>query len=281
MALLLTWEVDENGFFFSCDYEGSLISPEEWALHEVLLQNGERAGLGKILSLLEDEKAEIVGETVSVPHGAIAKISPNDLRSVGLPEPMPFSLYIEGQGLLTDKEFSFSYRFIHPDLRPVMGAQRTGALLKVGERRHIIPDPFFALISGMDAYNSTQPGDIEGRLLAWGTLKELLPEDAVLGDYLKTLRVVKADAFTLNPFINSEGEPDFDPILMRSLHSTEGNLGSVESSLDLENALPKAPQDAFADQFRTFHDAHKRYALRGGWYLVLPPSLEKAMSGCS
>lgn len=278
MKCVLTWKVNNDWFVFSCLVDSSHLPVEQWATHEVCLPEGGRGGLGPILGLLEDEVAQVENDkTVIISHEAIANLDANDLNQIGLPEPMPFNLSIDGQGLLTDLDFRFRYRLVHSDSRPVMGVRRTGALIEVGERRYIISEPFFSLIRGMETHNALPPEDIEGRFLAWATIKEHLPEDVIVGDYLKSLRIVKPDAFTLTPFINPQGEPDFDPVLIWSmLKNTDAEPDG--KALDFENALPRAPQDRFAEQFRQFQDARGRYALPGGWYLVLPKPLRNALS---
>ena len=45
-------------------------------------------------------------------------------------------------------------------------------------------------------------------------MRELLPQEAVVDGMLGELDVVRADAFSLSPFVAEDGSVDFDPVPM-------------------------------------------------------------------
>lgn len=277
MAPILQWNNKGFEFEFTCKSDQTLIPVEDWALQDTFLSNGNRASLGPLFTLVEDEVAAIKDDTtIILTQDNVANLSRNELSQIGLPDHHPYNLHIEGKGLLTDRDFNFLYRFLHTDMRPAMGVERNGVLLKVGNARYVIPNPFFSILEDIDSYNQTPLENIESRFLIWGRIKQNLPEDTVVGDYLKSILIAKADAFTLNPYLNEKGEPDFDPILLRhyNIHYEDGG---AESAPEYSNCLPMASQKHFLKQFISRSDVHTRYALGGGWYLVIPEELKRVL----
>jgi len=277
MKAVLSWEFNEEGIIFSCVAEELHLPVDQWALHDVFAGDY-HVGLGPVFSLLEDEKAIIKdNQLVFVSHENVSKLDRYELMQLAMPPPIPFNISIEGSGLLSDNNFRLNYRLIHSDLKPVMGVVYNGSIIKAGRQNFVLSEPFFSIIKGIETFNTFPPESIEERFLAWANLKELLPDDVVVGDHLKSIRIVKADAFTISPYTNERGEPDFDPLLMK-FKQTEIDSGTLEKSAEPYDALPKGPHDVFKKQFRKFSDAHLRYAVSGGWFLVIPQSLHKILS---
>lgn len=277
MKPILSWKVADDGFDFNCSADGTLVPADEWALIDVFLPYGRKATLGPILSLVEDEIATVNdGLTVTLPHSAVANLKEMEHTQLGLPDVAPYNLGIEGHGLLSDADFRFSWYFLKPDHRRLMGTERNGALLKVGSNSFILFEPFFSILEGMESFNTTPPENIEDRFLIWGGLKELLPDDIIVGDYLRSFNIVKADSFTIRPYLNQDGEPYFDPILTRTI-SKESETTPGQMFHEHLNVLPSAPQNSFISQFRDRPRAHKRYVLQGGWYVVVPDVLKNAL----
>jgi HJR/Mrr/RecB family endonuclease/superfamily II DNA or RNA helicase len=279
MKAILDSKVNEFNFQFSCKSGIGLIPIAEWAKHEIVLPNDKHACIGPLLNRLEDEKIEVRENIVIIPHKEIAGLDTFELQQLGLPGQIPYTLSISGEGLLTDKKFKFIFYFVNHNFRPIVGTQRTGALLKVGSRQYIITEPFYSLLEGMENYNNTPPENIEGRFLAWGMLKDQLPDNILLGDYLKGIQIAKADAFTILPSINNVGEPDFEVKLLCVSHKDKNPefIKADENEFD-DSFMPEVARDNFAQQFKDFKEAHTRYVLRGNWYVVIPRELGKMLT---
>lgn len=276
MAILI-WTIHNKGILFSCNDNGSQLTAESWGRCSVSSEAGESLNIGSLLvSLDNEESTQPDAYTVLVPWKALAVFAPSTLRQLGLPRPSLFRLNITGSGILLRPGFTFNFKFWHPNGRPVMGSNRIGTILSVGGEQFSLLDPVFTLLDMMESFNALPPEDMEQRLLIWGQMKEMLPEDAVVADYLRGINVAPADAFTLE--ISDEGEAKFNPILVKT--RDEDNLaefaeGKVKT---FEVLLPEAIQDSFTNRFKGARNVLGRYALEGGWYVAIPPFLKKALS---
>lgn len=277
MKATFDWRVNNNGFLFRCQKHGHLIGAHEWAKYDLLNRNGDTVQIGPILRMLEDETAtEMEDKTVLAPHAAIALLTPGELYQLTLPQLAPFVLHIESHGLLSDPDFRFIYDFWHPDLFPVVNPQRTGCLIIVGGKDYILTEPYYSIVEIIDRFNTSPPHNTQEKFLALGMLKELLPDEVVLGDYLASINVVKADHFSLDAFLNDKGEPDFNPVLVRVVRRAENEVESSEGN-DVERVLPNACQEFFAKHFRRSSKAKVQYAVGSGWFAVVSEQLCQAL----
>jgi len=229
------------------------------------------ASVGHLLALIADETAHTTQhEEVVLNSSQIAALDAIELARLGLPPPAPYRLCIRGAGLLSSPSFRFHYQLLTDDGRPVLGAQREGPLLAVGNRRYTLLDPLFSLITGMDTFNETPPADLDERFTIWAELKRHLPADAVIDEHLRTMNIVRSDAFTLDFTDNGT----FHPVLLSRGQRQEP---SEEPPTPFDQSLPPEPQASFVERFHRLPVAQRRYVVEGGWYVVIGEHLHKAL----
>lgn len=269
----LHWDYDESSFRFWLEsQEGIALEVERWGAVQVQTSRGP-GSVAHLLALLDDDKARLdaSGTQVLLGHPLVAALDRLGLLRLGLPDPAPYRLEVRGRGLLTSNDFRVEHRLLTTEGRPVLGAVRTGALLAVGTRRYILPEPLYSLVCGFDAFNEAPPQDIDGRFLRWAELSRLLPDDAQVDRHLCTMHIVRADAFTLD--LSNTGD-----VLPVPLAEPSSPLeADSDQDTSLKPLLPDAVQRSFAARFLKMSRAQARYALEGGWYLVLSPPLRKAL----
>ncbi len=214
------------------------------------------------------------GSTLCVFWKSVAGLTSEELRYTGLPDAAPFALEVVANGAIHDPGFEIRCGYIR-DGRRVLGAQREGAWLSVGSDDFVLLDPLYSIAEAIDRFNRADEGDLEPRMLRWGRIAEMLPADAVVGDdNLRSLRIFVASSFELNPFVNDEGEPDFDPVVgRRETRVTEAG----EEDQVFARTLPLARQKEFARRFRGLSRVKDRYAAGGGSFVVLTPEVERAL----
>ncbi|MCC6763165.1 MAG: DEAD/DEAH box helicase [Deltaproteobacteria bacterium] len=251
------------------------VPPASWALDEApTLTSGTPARIGVLLRLLEDGTVTARDDhAVFVPHQVIAALDDAELRSVGLPQSAGVTLELRGTGGLSDADFRIERRLHHPDGRPVVAPVRDGCFLRIGSAEHVLPEPLYSLWESVERFNA-EAHDLESRLTYWAAIRDRLPEGVQLDDTLDGIQVVLASGFTLNPFRNEDGEPDFDPVVGRWVERPEGD-GATTRVFD--TPLPSARQEEFARRFRTLRSAKHRYGGGGGVYIILTDRLEKAL----
>ncbi|HNW35632.1 MAG TPA: hypothetical protein PKM25_11910, partial [Candidatus Ozemobacteraceae bacterium] len=273
--ITFNWEHNQKRFCFSCLSDGEMLDPDSWANHELKLPTGLEAHIGGLLLLLEQEKAAIVDNRIIVPDADLTELPQFQLLGLGLPPLMPFLLSIKGRGIITSKDFCFEYSLRHPDTRPVMGFQREGALITVGGRLYLIPQPYLRVIEAMDEFNARTGMETVDRFLIWSELKEILPPEALQDDYLRQIEIFRADSFSLQAELNAQGALEIAPVLFRATPSHDDLDPNTHS--DHVSALPPVCQQVFSNQFRKSRDVKGNYAVSQGRYCVIAPELKKGL----
>jgi len=271
----LHWK-DDTSFirFWLEDPKGVVLQIERWG--EVQVQTPRGPGsVAHLLALLDDEEAhlDVSGTQVLLGMPLVAALDAPGLQRLGLPDPAPYRLEVRGRGLLSNPDFRIEYRLLTTQGRAVLGMKRTGALLTVGTRQYSLLEPLYSLICDFDAFNSTPPQDIDSRFLRWSNLSQRLPDDALVDEHLRTMHIVRADAFTLD--LSDSG--DILPVpLAKTNVLPEAEHAQETTSDSTHPLLPPAAQRSFTTRFLRMPKAQVRYALEGSWYLVLSPPLQKA-----
>ena len=241
----------------------------EWTAHAA-----GTSGAGTLIRLRDEGRAvERDAASLLVSWPGVAGLTSGELRYAGLPDAAPFALEVFANEAVSDPGFEVRYGFIR-DGRRVVSVQREGAWLRAGDDDFILLDPLYSIVDSIDRFRQSEDADLESRMLWWGRLKEQLPEDAVVDDHLRALNIVVASSFTLAPFVNAAGEPDFDPVVGRRV-TRATDAGGEEQVFEL--LLPAARQQEFARRFRGLSRVKHRYLAGGGAYVVLTPDVERAL----
>lgn len=243
----------------------------EWTAHADAIP-----GAGALIRLRDDGGASECdnGTALCVSWKTVAGLTSDELRYTGLPDAAPFSLEVSANGAIHDPDFEIRCGYVRLGRR-VLGVQREGAWLRVGGDDFVLVDPLYSIANAIDRFNRADKKDLEARMLRWGQVAEMLPDDTVVSDEnLRSLRISVASSFELDPFVNDDGEPDFDPIVGR--RETHVNDAGEEEHV-FAGALPLARQKEFARRFRGLSSVKQRYVTGGGSYVVLTPEVERAL----
>lgn len=272
---ILSWDLAGSGVTFRCRDAAGPIMPEVWAIkHPNRELDGLPAVLAPLVGFIENEIAAVNDEQVFLPGEAVAGMPASDLRGLGLPAPMPYTLEVQGCGLVTDSDFRFSYRFIHPNGRPVMGAERLGPVVRAGDVPYVISEPFFSLISAMERFNGLPPIQMSDRMDCLASIQELMPDVVRVGDYFRSIRIVRANAFSLRAFTNRNGQADFDPVPLRTRVVTDS---TPEEQSTVAQVLPEAAEKAWREKYRRLPKATRASVAESGWYVVVPEPVRAAL----
>ncbi len=238
------------------------------------------AGAGVLLRHREDGQARESsdGTALTVQWAAVAAMSPEILRVLGLPEHAPVTLTVGSEHGFSDPAFRIRWRLTRRG-RPIAAPVRTGAWLTSGGEDWILPEPTFGILDTIERTNAAEGGDMETRLLAWARIREKLPDDAIDGDRLRRTRFVVASAFEIAPKLNGDGEIDFDPVIGRieERQRSDDDGRPEDADRSFESALPADDQKRFAERFRAL-PVNRRYSAGQNTFVVLTPHLEQALS---
>jgi len=251
----------------------------DWVKKHPLLADGSPAGLGPLNFLLETEKAQETedGLSIIVPHNALASLEAWELKRLDLPCIAPFRLTIERSDSLSSPNFSIFHGFTRSDGLPLIGARRNGAFLEHAGNKYIIPSPLFDALELIEDFKNNPPRDMDKRFLWWAKVKELLPEETTMDDYLKSINIVKAECFSLD-FNEEKGLTIMPRLLLRKNDvAVLGTKDVQDNESEAKDLLPPEIQRQFGEFFLRRTSSKCRYGLSGGWFVVVPPALQKAL----
>lgn len=243
---------------------------EEWTLH------GEDLGAGTLMRLRDDGQAvgQEDGFGLLVFWQGVAGLTASELRNIGLPNAMPFAFEITARSAIHSSDFKLHYDYIEKGRRK-LGVNRVGAWLCVGGMDYVLLNPLYEIAEAIDEFNQADLTDLETRMLHWGQIAEIVPESTMIRDNnLRSMRIVVASSFELQPFINERDEPDFDPLVGR--HEIRTTEAGAEEQV-FARGLPPARQKSFANKFRSLRSVKHRYAVGGNNFVVLTREVETAL----
>jgi hypothetical protein len=135
---------------------------DTWVDH---MSNQSFSGLSRILALADDVESPVERRTEAlfIDHETIASLSEPQALGLGLPPSMRFVLQVSTQNLVTDADFSVSYRWIDEANRSLR-AERRGAFVSVGGESYRLPQPLFSLIEAVDEFSAADIRDDSVRM---------------------------------------------------------------------------------------------------------------------
>lgn len=224
-------------------------------------------GIDVLNRLVAEDRALADADFVLVEHAAIADLSAAEATALHLPSLSEAVARVTTSGIVTHPAFSASVQWRRPTGQSIVGAERIGAWLRIGDRFGRLSSALFAIAEAIAAVGDA--GDeAAARLVAISKLQELLPAatqdgSATTGGLLPAIDILQADAFSLD-LVGEGAAMRLVPILHRA--------GKTDP------ALTPDLQAAFGDsQFNKFANVRPVYTLPGGKLLVLAPALRRAL----
>jgi len=226
-------------------------------------------------SLIENEEATLVEDTVLVPHLEIAKLSNSMALSLGLPPTLSWVMILQNNGTLDRPDFSLSVSW-RDKSQTIANIKIMGSIISKGSQDYRIPEPLFSLLEAINKFNTTDTTDQNVRFEMWAKIQEKLPQvidngSLQAGEFIKTIRIVHASSFSLDIKSGHDGF-SFDPILF------DLDYYAAENMLEAKPLLVPAQQDLFAkNKFKSFNSVQKKYSFGRGSFVILDDNLMKAL----
>lgn len=271
MTHLLSWSPNDGGLVAEVSPATGL---SDWALRNLRTDSGRPVNIGPLLRALDDGEAEEREDgTVFFPAEAVAELSVRDGHGLGLPARIDWPLVLKLPGTVDQIDARAEFYFEGKEGRPLLVERRVGALVTVSGDLFRLSPAAYRAIQAMDDYNATAGRPAQERVLAWGRVAAELPDETRAPAYLLEMRTSEVAAITLQPFVNDQGEADFDPIPGIWLVPS-GEDG--ESEAVFEARIPDGPIERFQRLFRS-RGPRKNTALGGGWYLSIPTEVRSVL----
>ncbi|MES1928847.1 DNA/RNA helicase [Salinisphaera dokdonensis CL-ES53] len=281
MASTLEWTANASGIVFEMKSDQGALPISHWARTAAIDKNRQPLNLAPLTRAIERTLLDAGDQSsLTVSNVEIEALSERQLSQIGLPSAAPLRLRLGGEGTVTSSQFRLKHQLVRSNGTPVMGGARNGVLLSAGGKQMTLLYPLYSLLSGIEAFNAAAGADnAESRLLRWAELKELLPESAQIDDHLKTVNIVRADAFTLD----TDTTGRIAPVLRHRIPPEQDAEGDgsdaigVDELSSFEDALPPNPHKSFAQRFEQSGKVTSRYTAEGHWFIVLPPIVERGL----
>ena len=145
---------------------------ERWALEapDALLR-----GVDLAQRLVASESAVAVDNTLMINSSAIAGLTSSEAASLQLAPIAEVVAKLQAHGLFTQPSYLVDLFWARPTGQPIVGAQRVGAWLRIGDQVRRLPSALFTVAELVDALNASAGQGMETRLKSLAHLREALP----------------------------------------------------------------------------------------------------------
>ncbi len=214
--------------------------------------------------------AVVAEDALLLEHRTAAGLSHREAESLGLPPAAGVFARIETQGVITSANFAVRLTWQKSTGQLIQNPERRGAFLRIGANWRRLPDALYGVAEAADRFSLSSRNDEAERLVALANLREALPPGVKDGlvearGLAGSVTIAVADAFSLD--LKGEGDATR---LVPILHRAGGDKD--------ERLLDAVQQRHFGEeQFNSFGGARSVYTLGGGVYVVLSPSLRRAL----
>jgi superfamily II DNA or RNA helicase len=231
-------------------------------------------------------------ELASIPDSSVSFLLPNDLvaawpeqvaRLAKLPPAMPFPLDLRLSAGLGQSGTVISSRWMKVGLSVSLSAvpEIIGLEARFKGQSFRLTDPYWTILKYVEKFNQNKDNP-SGQFECWGEIRTLLGENLTKGltdSFLRSLRVVSADAFTLAFSPDASGSPDVIPRLMRKHPDPSGQCEhGGAANLTGELALLPDDENLFVSRLDALSDGQKIFPLREGTFIAVTPELSSQLS---
>ena len=163
--------------------EHSELAPKWWLLQE-LVDNG---------------LAAAYDDHIRVPHEEVVRLSRSDQQLLELPDPYPFEIRLDADGVLNRSGFGFQVGFfVHADGER-LPLKRTGCVLHAADQEYLLSSEQYAFCTSVSAFNRGTHEEAENPLRAYADIRALAEQAGVsLDSYLDNERVVAPETIEVD-----------------------------------------------------------------------------------
>jgi superfamily II DNA or RNA helicase len=259
----------------------------EWAKH------ADRVTLRALDALIDAGAARESDNDLFIPSDAAVRVPGNIADRLDFPPIAGLGLTIALEDRVETPKGRVQLRWTDPGGRLVR-PERTGVVLKWGERAGRLSAPLLAIATAAERYNATQGRPLDERVESWMPLQEALcavtTQDVPRDGFLETFTIYQAGSFALDVHEDAR----FTPILMGRDQAIDlednapvtGFAGTDEPQAEMADSdvsppadglLDDADQRTFAEAFTAAGPARPAYPVGRNRFIVLDPDLRRAL----
>lgn len=236
---------------------------------------------GLAAQLLADTDAlgiDTSAASFTLPLQALAAWPEPIAREAKLPPNSPLPLDIRASQGLGKAGTQLNSRWLRPGTTlPVTSTPRIDGLrLHIAGKVFRLQEPYFTSLRLIDEFNALSGDDSSEQFRVWSALRKHLGEEQIgnVSDFnLRALRVISADAFTLNFKTDANGDVQLIPVLM-----ADASAENLDPNDKTPRALLEADEALFVNRLDAMREGSAAFPLADGTYVVVDERLQKALA---
>lgn len=193
----------------------------------------------------------------------------------GLGKNCPFGLDLRIQGVLGKEKTKLTLRWLKPGTS--IGLTSTpivkGASISLGNHQFRLQNPFPTVISLTNQFNTLEPAQAHLQFEIWSKIRQSLGDKQVAqvsDHFLRALRILTCDAFTLNIAQEKDGSLQVVPRLL--LEANE-----LDPSLERQAALPEKDEAILASRLDMLPSGTNTFPVSDGVYVIAKPGVADSL----
>lgn len=231
-------------------------------------------------------------ESAGIPTGNSSFTLPNHLAAAwpesvaalaGLPPALPFPLDLRLSAGLGKPGTTITARWMKVGTSMALSRppEIQGLQASFDGRNFRLTEPYWSVLQLVARFNA-EATDLNAQFERWADIRAHLGDDrasALSDTFLRSLRVVSADAFTLSFSPDASGNPDIVPRIMRKHQDptgqdAPGGAGTATGEL----ALLPDDEEIFVGRLDALADGRTVFPLRDGTFVAVTPELAKQLA---
>ena len=263
-------EILDDGVRF--DFEKSLC---DWADS---VENSILPLAGRLLSDCANNEISDASPSFILPNEIVAAWPESIALLAGFPKIVPFPLDLKLSRGLGQPGAQLSLRWLKAASTLPLSQTPTikGVLIEVAGYKFRLSYPIVKTIQLAEKFNAASDSNPDEQFRIWSEIRNALGEDAVSNlteSFLRSFRVVTADAFSFSFSTDEHGDLQIIPVLM-----TDADLDLDETLPRKNRALLEAEEEKFAARLDDLPEDTSAFPLEDGTYIVVDERLQKALS---
>lgn len=263
-------QVLDKGIQF--DFDTSLI---QWADS---VDSNQLSLAGRILAECEAIGIPEISSSFTLDNLTVSAWPESIAKLAGLPRNAPFPMDLKLSRGLGQPGARLTTRWLKAaSTLPLSETPRIrGILIEVGGNKFRLTYPIVRTLELVEKFNAASDNDSEEQFRIWADIKTALGEDAVsqlTESFLRSFRVIAADAFSFSFSTDERGDLQIIPVLM-----TDGGCDLNEAKPGKTRALLEAEEERFAARLDALPEDASAFPLEDGTYIIVDERLKKALS---
>ena len=180
---MIKYTPDSDCLSFSYELNGKILEFCHWKDNDETLEFAEL-----FQEFIDNGSAYINGNFCKLSYDAIYQLSTYERHALNIPEPYPYTIYIQPKGLLKNNDFRYTISYRESKMGRRFPFKRSGAIVETNDISFLLRKEQYELVNAIEEYNELPfiTKTLNGNLTAFSRLKDLSQKArATLDRYLQ------------------------------------------------------------------------------------------------